>query len=139
MVTMNVGVALVPLVAVFSALQLGSEQTRAPASIAVDASPLEPCAPAQLILTSDNERLQMGAYILAGDVVRGGPARCVASAWSDSPNAKASLSTRHDVATVLILAQHPGFANVSVFAADGTLIGVIRVSVYPREYPNKKH
>jgi hypothetical protein len=135
---MNVGVALVPLLALFSALQLGSEQPGVPASIALDA-PSEPCAAAHLMLTSDNERLQMGAYILAGDVVRGGPASCVASASSDSPNAKASLSTRHDVATVLILAQHPGFANVSVFAADGALIGVIRVSVYPREYPSKKH
>lgn len=135
---MNIGVALVPLLAA-SALRLGSLEPGALPSVAVDGSSADPCATAQLSLANDNERLQMGAYILAGDVVRGGPARCVASASSDSPNAKASLSSRHDVATVLILAQHPGFANVSVFAADGTLIGVIRVSVYPREYPNKKH
>jgi len=135
---MNIGVALVPLLTA-SALRLGSLEPGALPSVAVDGPSAGPCATAQLSLANDSERLQMGAYILAGDVVRGGPARCVASASSDSPNAKASLSSRHDVATVLILAQHPGFANVSVFAVDGTLIGVIRVSVYPREYPSKKH
>lgn len=136
---MNIGVALVPLLTAFSALQYGAQPPGTPATVAVAAPSDEPCAAAQLSLANDNERLQMGAYILAGDVVRGGPARCVGSASSDSPNAKASLSSRHDVATVLILAQHPGFANVSVFAVDGALIGIVRVSVYPREYPNKKH
>ncbi|MEO7038741.1 MAG: hypothetical protein ABI186_01795 [Candidatus Elarobacter sp.] len=137
---MNLGVASIALVLALTAPQLGpSSRPDAPATGSGGAAPGVACDATQLTLADSNERLQMGAYILAGDEVHGGPASCVASVSSDSPNAKASLSAKHDVATVLILAQHEGFANVSVFASDGALIGVIRVSVYKREYPNKKH
>lgn len=137
---MNFGVASVALLAALSGPQLGPLlQPAAAPAVSAGAPVAEQCDPAQLTLADNNERLQIGAYVLAGDVVHGGPASCVASVSSDSPNASATLSTKRDLAIVLIKAQHEGFANVSVFAANGTLIGVIRVSVYHRDYPNKKH
>lgn len=134
----NLGVVAVSLLAALSVTQPAQKtQAYEPPVPSSGAPAVDQCG--QLTLADTNERLQVGAAALAGDVVRGGPASCVASVSSDSPNAKATLSTKHDVATVLILAQHAGFANVSVFAANGTLIGVIRVSVYPREYPDRRH
>ncbi|MDQ2858527.1 MAG: hypothetical protein M3R53_07760 [Candidatus Eremiobacteraeota bacterium] len=86
-----------------------------------------------LRLEETYETVRVGALALATDAVLGGPPECVSAASTDSPNVRVSLEKKGQFASVRVWALHDGFANVVVKDWHGVDIGIIRVSVYPRE------
>ncbi len=118
------GAALVALFALFPAAASAAD-SESPAA--------ETCAASALSLEEPYESVQVGGRALAADSVLGGPPECVASVSSDSQNVRATLRKKGEFASVRIWALHEGFANVTVTSTDGVQIGVVRVSVYPRE------
>ena len=91
------------------------------------------CSAAALSLEDAYESVQVGGRALASDTVLGGPPQCVGTAFTKSPNVRVTVQKKGNAASVRIWALHEGFAYVTVTAASGVEIGVVRVSVYPRE------
>jgi len=118
------GAALAALFALFPAAAPAAD-SEGPAA--------QTCAASALSLEEPYESVQVGGRALAADSVLGGPPECVASVSSDSQNVRATLQKKGEFASVRIWALHEGFANVTVTSTDGVQIGVVRVSVYPRE------
>ncbi len=84
-------------------------------------------------LTENTESVQVGAVAVGNVTLTGGPASCVASLATDNSNARATLETKYDAVFVRITALHEGFTNISVLGANGSPIGTIKVTVYPRD------
>ncbi len=86
-----------------------------------------------IALAENTESVQLGAIAIGNVALTGGPATCAASVTTDNSNARATLESKNNVAFVHITALHDGFTNVNVLGANGSPIGTIRVSVYPRD------
>jgi len=122
----------VGLSAAFSASGAAAESP-ADAGASTDA-----CVSSALSLENAYATVRVGGLALASDSVLGGPPQCVGSVSTDSSNVRVSLQKKGETASVRIWALHEGFANVTVRAQNGVEIGVVRVSVYPREpHPHK--
>ncbi len=124
-----------PLQGVVICVALAAEFNK---SASADAPPSQVDPPtkqtcASLALEEQYETVRVGNLALASDTVLGGPPECVASVATDSPNVRVTLEKKGRFASVRIWALHDGFANVTVTGASGEDIGVIRVSVYPRD------
>ncbi len=112
---------------------LGRPAAAARAPSDVRASAQQACSSAALSLEERYETVRVGGLALASDTVLGGPPECVSSVSTDSPNVRVTLEKKGTNASVRIWAVHEGFAYVTVSDANGVEVGVIRVSVYPRD------
>ncbi len=124
-------------VSLISALHAQSLAAVSSSDANVSVTPDE-CASVTLIIEEPYESVRVGGLALASDAVLGGPPECVSSASADSSNVRVALQKKGEFANVRIWALHEGFAYVTVRDVRGVEIGIIKVSVYPREpHPHK--